>query len=275
VVGGPPHAGSCHPCGPDRHGVASSRPLRAGSPGRDASPGHRQCARGPVAGGSGTAGRDGAAGAPGCRAALQCRRSGGSARPAPLGSAGGADAGTAGGAQGLGAARPRPGARRGERLAGGRQPRPCRGGRRRALPRVGHGAALEAAGSLAPEGSTPASAGQRGRAVESAALDRSKNGLGSKLEEIAAAHPDAQVQLWCEDEARIGQKGRVCTAGTSAASVRPAWPTSASTASICSPPAGPARTRPSPSPCPRRPPRAGPCSWRASPESSGPACTRR
>jgi transposase len=37
-----------------------------------------------------------------------------------------------------------------------------------------------------------------------------KNGLGSRLEEIAAAHPDAQVQLWCEDEARIGQKGRTC-----------------------------------------------------------------
>src|SRR5215203_383398 len=49
--------------------------------------------------------------------------------------------------------RPRPGARRGERLAGGRHPRPCRGGLRRALQRVGHGAALEAAGSLAPEGS--------------------------------------------------------------------------------------------------------------------------
>lgn len=75
---------------------------------------------------------------------------------------------------------------------------------------MGHGAALEAAGPLAPEGSTPASAGQRGRAVESGALDRSKKGLGSKLAAIAATHPDAQVQLWCEDEARIGQKGRVC-----------------------------------------------------------------
>jgi transposase len=39
---------------------------------------------------------------------------------------------------------------------------------------------------------------------------RSKNGLGSKLEEIAAAHPDAAIQLWCEDEARVGQKGRAC-----------------------------------------------------------------
>jgi hypothetical protein len=27
---------------------------------------------------------------------------------------------------------------------------------------------------------------------------------------IAAAHPGARLQLWCEDEARVGQKGRVC-----------------------------------------------------------------
>jgi transposase len=31
-----------------------------------------------------------------------------------------------------------------------------------------------------------------------------------KLEEIVAAHPEAKIELWCEDEARIGQKGRVC-----------------------------------------------------------------
>jgi DDE superfamily endonuclease len=39
---------------------------------------------------------------------------------------------------------------------------------------------------------------------------RSKNGLGSKLAAVAAAHPDARIQLWCEDEARVGQKGRTC-----------------------------------------------------------------
>lgn len=32
--------------------------------------------------------------------------------------------------------------------------------------------------------------------------------LASKLEAIAAAHPGKAVQLWCEDEAREGQKGR-------------------------------------------------------------------
>jgi hypothetical protein len=201
---------------------------------------------------------------------IQCRRSGGPARPAPLGSAGGADAGTAGRAQGLGAARPRPGARRGERLAGGRHPRPCRGGLRRALQRVGHGAALEAAGSLAPEGSTPASAGQRGRAgrVQKRSLGRSSRISPPR---IRTPRSSSGARMRPASARRAGS----ATAGTSAASVRPAWPTSASTASTCSPPAGPARTRPSPSPCPRRPPRAWPCSWRASPESSGPACTRR
>ena len=39
---------------------------------------------------------------------------------------------------------------------------------------------------------------------------RSKNGLGSKLAAIAAAHPGEQLELWCQDEARIGQKGRTC-----------------------------------------------------------------
>src|SRR3712207_3737711 len=39
---------------------------------------------------------------------------------------------------------------------------------------------------------------------------RSKKGLGSKLAAIAALHPQAVIQLWCEDEARVGQKGRIC-----------------------------------------------------------------
>ena len=34
--------------------------------------------------------------------------------------------------------------------------------------------------------------------------------LGSKLAELAAARPNERLQLWCEDEARVGQKGRVC-----------------------------------------------------------------
>jgi transposase len=50
--------------------------------------------------------------------------------------------------------------------------------------------------------------GTRGAARPSG--PRSKKELGSKLAEVAEAHPGARVQLWCEDEARVGQKGRVC-----------------------------------------------------------------
>jgi transposase len=38
----------------------------------------------------------------------------------------------------------------------------------------------------------------------------SKKQLGAKLAAIAHAHPDQRLQLWCEDEARFGQKGRTC-----------------------------------------------------------------
>ena len=50
--------------------------------------------------------------------------------------------------------------------------------------------------------------GTRGAARPSG--PRSKKELGSKLAAIAEAHPGARVQLWCQDEARIGQKGRTC-----------------------------------------------------------------
>jgi transposase len=37
---------------------------------------------------------------------------------------------------------------------------------------------------------------------------RSKNQLPARLQAIAAEHPDQQLQVWCHDEARVGQKGR-------------------------------------------------------------------
>lgn len=37
-----------------------------------------------------------------------------------------------------------------------------------------------------------------------------KRGLPSALKAIAAAHPDKRIALYFQDEARIGQKGRVC-----------------------------------------------------------------
>ncbi|HET6519011.1 MAG TPA: IS630 family transposase [Geminicoccaceae bacterium] len=47
----------------------------------------------------------------------------------------------------------------------------------------------------------------QGSAAERAAF---KKELGSKLAAIAGAHPDKRLQLWCADEARMGQKGRTC-----------------------------------------------------------------
>jgi transposase len=37
---------------------------------------------------------------------------------------------------------------------------------------------------------------------------RSKKDLPSKLQALATEHPDHCLQIWCQDEARIGQKGR-------------------------------------------------------------------
>src|SRR5919199_4640453 len=35
-----------------------------------------------------------------------------------------------------------------------------------------------------------------------------QGGLAAALSEVAKCHPDAELQLWCQDEARVGQKGR-------------------------------------------------------------------
>ena len=37
-----------------------------------------------------------------------------------------------------------------------------------------------------------------------------KRGLRDILKATAAAHPDKRLQLWFQDEARVGNKGRVC-----------------------------------------------------------------
>jgi len=35
-----------------------------------------------------------------------------------------------------------------------------------------------------------------------------KRGLAAALNKVARQHPAAEIQLWCQDEARVGQKGR-------------------------------------------------------------------
>ena len=48
-------------------------------------------------------------------------------------------------------------------------------------------------------------AGQQGRA---GAVQ--KGGLAGAPSTIAQAHPGAELQPWCQDEARVGQKDRTC-----------------------------------------------------------------
>lgn len=74
---------------------------------------------------------------------------------------------------------------------------------------MGHAAAAAPARALAPENQADRSGAPIPRAARPSG-PHSKNGLGSKLAEVAAAHPSERLQLWCEDEARIGQKGRTC-----------------------------------------------------------------
>ena len=37
-----------------------------------------------------------------------------------------------------------------------------------------------------------------------------KGGLGARIAEAAERHPDKRIELWFADEARVGNKGRVC-----------------------------------------------------------------
>jgi hypothetical protein len=57
----------------------------------------------------------------------------------------------------------------------------------------------------ASDRSTPRRDRSRSRKLDSDAHIR---GLAAALGEVARRHPDAEVQLWCQDEARVGQKGR-------------------------------------------------------------------
>ncbi len=79
-----------------------------------------------------------------------------------------------------------------------------RGAVRRALCRAADGAAAEAPGAVAPEAAAGAPQDRPGRpgAVQ-------KGGLKRALWEAKLAHPGKRLQLWFQDEARFGNKGRV------------------------------------------------------------------
>jgi putative transposase len=76
---------------------------------------------------------------------------------------------------------------------------------RQNLPPFEHDAGAASNGVLAPEGAprSPAARHKSPGAVR-------KKGLRAALKAAAAAHPGKHLQLWFQDEARVGNKGRVC-----------------------------------------------------------------
>ncbi len=87
--------------------------------------------------------------------------------------------------------------RRSVRLAGGAV--------RQDLPPLQHDAGVAPPGVLAAEGASGACQGRR-----RSAGGVQKNGRRAALNAAAAAHPGKRLQLWFQDQARIGNKGRVC-----------------------------------------------------------------
>ena len=80
-----------------------------------------------------------------------------------------------------------------------------RGAFRQKLSPLEHDAGAAPNGVLAPEGAPRAPEARR----KSPGALR-KKGLRAALKAAAAAHPGKHLQLWFQDEARIGNKGRVC-----------------------------------------------------------------
>jgi transposase len=165
-------------------------------------------------------------------------------------------------------ARPQPGAGRGERLAAGRHLRSCREGLWRALQRMGHVAPPKASGAIASEGAATASAGQPGRAGRV-----QKMGLGRGSPRSARRTPTGGSSSGARMRPGSGRRAASAIAGTSAASARPGWLTSGTTASISSPPADRAPTRPSRWPYRGPRPKPWPCSSPPSRSNWPPACT--
>ena len=91
------------------------------------------------------------------------------------------------------------------RLDPGRSVPLAGGALRQDLPPLEHDPGSTADGIFPPEGAPePPAKGRR----SAGALQ--KRGLRDILKATAAAHPDKRLQLWFQDEARVGSKGRVC-----------------------------------------------------------------
>src|SRR5918997_5067600 len=192
---------------PDRPGrpggAAAARAAGAGPADGDADAGHRQRARGQEPGGGGAARRHGAPGVARRRGALQRRRARGPARPPEAGPPARPERRGAGLAAGGDLPWARPGARRLRRLdAAGALPMDRAPLRQAAAP--GEPVTDRAKARSVPT-EDPAAASGGGRAGQGG-LHR--GGLRAAVEAVAEAHPDKRVELWFEDEARVGPKGR-------------------------------------------------------------------
>ena len=76
---------------------------------------------------------------------------------------------------------------------------------RQDLPPVEHDPGAEAARLLAPEGAAPPPEAGRGGAG-----GLQKRGLAEQIAAVTALHPGKRIELWFADEARVGNKGRIC-----------------------------------------------------------------
>lgn len=81
----------------------------------------------------------------------------------------------------------------------------ARGAVRQDLPSVEHDASAATARLLSAEGTALSPQARRGGAD-----GLQKGGLCDQVAAITARHPDKRIELWFEDEARVGNKGRVC-----------------------------------------------------------------
>src|SRR5215203_2062405 len=203
--GGADGRGAADPGRADARGAAAARAARAEPAGRVAHAGDRQRPGRHEPGGSGAAHRHGAPSLARRRGPLQRGGARGAARPAQARPTRAAERGGAGGPGRARLRRTRPGAGRRRRLDAGRPGPLARGPLRQGVPPVQPLAGAQAPRPVAAEDPSRPS---RGRPGGPGALR--KKGLRDALRAAAEARPGKRIALWFMDEARVGQKGRLC-----------------------------------------------------------------
>src|SRR5499427_7549042 len=152
----------------------------------------------------GAAGRDGPADLARLGSSLQRGRDCRAQQPTAAGALAEVDGRPDGGAEGGGADWARPGSGRGGALAHCRSVPLGGGALGRHVQRDRDAAAVVVTGPVAPQDPAAPSANRR-----EGAASLQKGGFAARLSEIARAHPEAErFEIWSQDEARVGQKGR-------------------------------------------------------------------